>query len=49
MTHFQDLWAQLPIAGWVVGRDDSINEVNAAAEQFLGISSKVALGKHVWN
>ena len=49
MTHFQDLWAQLPIAGLVIGRDDSINEVNAAAEQFLGISSKVALGQHVWN
>ena len=49
MTHFQDIWAQLPIVGLVIGVEDNIQEINAAAELFLGISSKVALGQHVWN
>ena len=49
MTYFQDIWAQLPIVGLVIGVEDNIQEINAAAELFLGISSKVALGQHVWN
>ena len=49
MTCFLDLWLQLPIVGLVIGYDDTIKEVNVAAEQFLGVSSKVATGQHVWN
>ena len=49
MTRFLDLWLQLPIAGLVIGYDDTIEELNVAAEQFLGVSSKVATGQHVWN
>ena len=49
MIRFQDLWTQLPIPSLVIGSDNSIREINPAGEQFLGISSKVVLGQHVWN
>ncbi len=49
MIRFQDLWAQLPIPSLVIGSDNSIQEINPAGEQFLGISSKVVLGQQVWN
>ena len=49
MTLYQDLWAQLPIPGLMIGLNDSILDVNMAAEQFLGVSSKMVLGHHVWN
>tara|TARA_B100000780_G_scaffold114060_1_gene79919 strand:+ start:5415 stop:6482 length:1068 start_codon:yes stop_codon:yes gene_type:complete len=49
VIQFQNLWVQLPIPSLVIGNDNSIQEINPAGEQFLGISSKVILGQHVWN
>jgi len=46
---YQDLWSQLPIPALLVTGDDNVQELNLAAEQFLGISAKVILGQPVWN
>tara|TARA_B110000259_G_scaffold185516_1_gene234734 strand:+ start:2209 stop:3267 length:1059 start_codon:yes stop_codon:yes gene_type:complete len=49
MILYQELWTQLPLPGLLIGPNDSIVDVNMAAEQFLGVSAKMVLGKHVWN
>ena len=49
MSLYQDLWSQLPIPALLVTGDDNVQELNLAAEQFLGISAKVILGQPVWN
>jgi two-component system nitrogen regulation sensor histidine kinase GlnL len=49
VTLYQDLWSQLPIPALLVTNDESVQELNLAAEQFLGISAKVILGQPIWN
>ena len=49
MSLYQNLWSQLPIPALLVTGDDNVQELNLAAEQFLGISAKVILGQPVWN
>ena len=49
MSLYQELWSQLPIPALLVTGDDNVQELNLAAEQFLGISAKVILGQPIWN
>ena len=49
MSLYQELWAQLQIPGLVICNKNKILEINAAAEQFLSVSSKIVVGQHVWN
>ena len=49
MSLYQELWSQLPIPGLVICNKNSILEINAAAEQFLSVSSKIVVGQYVWN
>ena len=49
MSLYQELWSQLPIPALLVTGDDTVQELNLAAEQFLGVSAKVILGQPVWN
>jgi two-component system nitrogen regulation sensor histidine kinase GlnL len=43
------LWASLPVATVLVGPDDRIIDINAAAEGFLNASSKSVCGSPVWD
>lgn len=43
------LWASLPIPAILVGADDTIVDINAAAEGFLNASAKGVFGAPVWD
>lgn len=43
------LWASLPVPTVLVGPDDRIIDINAAAEGFLNASSKSVCGSPVWD
>lgn len=43
------LWASLPVPAILVGADDTILDINAAAEGFLNASAKAMAGAPVWD
>jgi two-component system nitrogen regulation sensor histidine kinase GlnL len=43
------LWASLPVPALLIGPDDTILDVNSAAEGFLNASAKSVLGTPVWD
>ena len=43
------LWASLPVPAVLVARDDTIADINAAAEGFLNASAKAVTGAPVWD
>ncbi len=43
------LWASLPVPAILVGSDDTIVDINAAAEGFLNASAKAVYGTPVWD
>ena len=43
------LWASLPVPALLVAGDDSITDMNAAAEGFLNASAKAVVGTPVWD
>ncbi|QUJ77617.1 PAS domain-containing sensor histidine kinase [Sulfitobacter albidus] len=43
------LWASLPVPALLVGADDAILDINAAAEGFLNTSAKSIRGAPVWD
>ena len=43
------LWASLPVPAILVGADDRIVDINAAAEGFLNASAKAVSGTPVWD
>jgi len=43
------LWASLPVPAVLVGRDDLILDINAAAEGFFNASAKAVIGAPVWD
>ena len=43
------LWASLPVPAILVGHDDTILDINAAAEGFLNASAKSMAGSPVWD
>lgn len=43
------LWASLPVPAFLVARDDTIADINAAAEGFLNASAKAVRGVPVWD
>lgn len=43
------LWASLPVPAILVGKDDTIVDINAAAEGFLNASAKAVYGTPVWD
>ena len=49
MSLYQELWTQLPIPGLVICNKNKILKINAAAEHFLSVSSKIVVGQPVWN
>ncbi|MGR3491921.1 MAG: two-component system sensor histidine kinase NtrB [Shimia sp.] len=49
MTHFDDLWASLPIPALTVDPDDRIVHINPAAEAFLNHSAKYLAARPIWD
>ena len=49
MTSDQTIWASLPVPAILIGEDDRILDVNAAAEGFFNASSKSVVGTPVWD
>ena len=45
----QALWASLPVPAFLIAPDDTIADVNAAAEGFLNASAKTVCGQPVWD
>ncbi|AXI46794.1 PAS domain-containing sensor histidine kinase [Sulfitobacter sp. SK012] len=45
----QALWASLPVPALLIAPDDTIADVNAAAEGFLNASAKTVFGQPVWD
>ena len=43
------LWASLPVPAVLVGADDCILDISAAAEGFLNASAKAVTGTPVWD
>ena len=43
------LWASLPVPAVIVGPDDVIADINAAAEGFLNASARSVTGTPVWD
>jgi two-component system nitrogen regulation sensor histidine kinase GlnL len=43
------LWASLPVPTLIIGPDDTIVEMNSAAEGFLNVSAKSLKGTPVWD
>jgi two-component system nitrogen regulation sensor histidine kinase GlnL len=43
------LWASLPVSAVLVARDDTIVDINAAAEGFLNVSARSVAGVPVWD
>ena len=48
-TEERALWASLPVPALLVGADDLILDINAAAEGFLNASAKAVRGTPVWD
>ncbi|WP_299030101.1 ATP-binding protein [uncultured Sulfitobacter sp.] len=48
-TSERALWASLPVPAVLVGPDDLIVDINAAAEGFLNASAKAVCGMPVWD
>ena len=49
MTSFDDLWSSLPVPALTVTPEDTIAEINPAAEAFLNQSTKALRGRPVWD
>ena len=49
MTSFDDLWSSLPVPALTVGSDDTITQINPAAEAFLNQSMRALRGRPVWD
>lgn len=49
MMSFDDLWSSLPIPALTVSAEDTIGEINPAAEEFLNQSTKALKGRPVWD
>ena len=43
------LWASLPVPALVLNSDDTIADINPAAEAFLNLSSKSLIGAPMWD
>ncbi len=44
-----DLWSSLPVPAIRIGPDDSVLDINSAAEGFLNLSARSACGVPVWD
>ncbi|UWR24039.1 nitrogen regulation protein NR(II) [Sulfitobacter sp. S190] len=49
LTEERPLWASLPVPSVLIAPDDTIADVNAAAEGFLNASHKAVYGQPVWD
>ncbi|MEM9351034.1 MAG: histidine kinase dimerization/phospho-acceptor domain-containing protein, partial [Pseudomonadota bacterium] len=49
MTSYDDLWSSLPIPVLTLNADDTIGEINPAAEAFLNQSKRSLKGRPVWD
>lgn len=47
--NMDDLWASLPVPGFLIDADNRISDVNPAGEGFLNASRKSATGAPVWD
>ncbi|SCZ58160.1 two-component system sensor histidine kinase NtrB [Epibacterium ulvae] len=43
------LWASIPLPSFLIGEDNTITDVNSAAEGFLNSSRKSVIGKTIWD
>lgn len=43
------IWASLPVPAFLIGADDTILDVNSAAEGFLNASAKSVIGAPIWD
>ena len=48
MTMYHQIWAQIPISAVIIDRQSKIIDINPAAEAFLNISCKLAVGQILW-
>ena len=49
MTSDRSIWASLPIPAVIIAPDDTIVDINSAAEGFLNASAKTVCGSPVWD
>jgi two-component system nitrogen regulation sensor histidine kinase GlnL len=49
MTSDMSIWASLPIPAFIIAPDDTILDINSAAEGFLNASAKAVRGVPVWD
>lgn len=49
MTGDDSIWASLPVPALLIGADDCIADVNAAAEGFLNASRRSVTGRPLWD
>ncbi len=49
MSLQMDIWASLPVPAILIGADDTIVDINSAAEGFFNASAKSMLGLPVWD
>jgi len=49
MTSDMSIWASLPIPAFIISPDDTILDINSAAEGFLNASAKAVRGVPVWD
>jgi two-component system nitrogen regulation sensor histidine kinase GlnL len=49
MSRDDAIWVSLPVPAFLIGGDNRIEDVNAAAEGFLNTSRKGAVGRPVWD
>ncbi len=49
MTSDRSIWASLPIPAVIIAPDDTILDINSAAEGFLNASAKTVFGTPVWD
>ena len=49
MIRDADIWASLPVPAVLIAPDDTILDINSAAEGFLNISAKSVRGTRLWD
>ena len=49
MSIESDIWASLPVPAVLIGADDTIQDINSAAEGFFNASAKAMRGLPVWD
>ena len=49
MSADNNIWASLPVPAVIIAPDDTIHDLNPAAEGFLNLSEKTAIGVPVWD